>query len=105
MGRHRLYASAADRQAAYRIRTAAQGETAPQMLKKPRRPPSKPTRLATLQRTTEDLQHEYEAWLESLPENLQDGDMAGRLTETIEQLEAVVGLLSEITPPRGFGRD
>jgi hypothetical protein len=53
----------------------------------------------------EQLQGEYQAWLDSLPEPLQEGDQATRLTETIEALEAVVDLLSQLEPPRGFGRD
>jgi len=49
-----------------------------------------------------DLQVRYAAWLESLPESLQD-------SATAEALQAIVDLdLSEllaIEPPRGFGRD
>jgi hypothetical protein len=48
---------------------------------------------------------EYEDWLAALPESLQDSDQATRLTETIDQLAAVIDLLSDIDPPRGFGRD
>ena len=105
MGRLKLYASAADRQAAYRLRIADQGGAAPTVPSKPRQRPSRPARLALLQRETQDLQHEYEAWLTSLPEALHDGDQGERLAETIEQLGAVADLLSEITPPRGYGRD
>jgi len=49
-----------------------------------------------------DLQARYAAWLESLPESLQD-------SATAEALRAIADLdLSEllaIEPPRGFGRD
>jgi hypothetical protein len=49
-----------------------------------------------------ELQAEYAAWLESLPENLQDG-------ATAEALRAICELdlteLQAVTPPRGFGRD
>ena len=49
-----------------------------------------------------DLQARYAAWLESLPESLQD-------STTAEALRAIADLdLSEllaIEPPRGFGRD
>ena len=49
-----------------------------------------------------DLQAEYQAWLDSLPENLQASPVA-------EQLEAICDLdldsLQEVEPPRGFGRD
>jgi hypothetical protein len=48
------------------------------------------------------LQAEYTAWLERLPENLQD-------TDTAEALQAIVELdldaLASAEPPRGYGRD
>jgi hypothetical protein len=48
------------------------------------------------------LQAEYDAWLQKLPENLQD-------TATAEALRANSELdlseLQAIVPPRGFGRD
>ena len=49
-----------------------------------------------------DLQAEYQAWLDNLPENLRSSAVA-------EQLEAICDLdldsLQEVEPPRGFGRD
>jgi hypothetical protein len=48
------------------------------------------------------LHAEYDAWLQNLPENLQD-------TATAEALRAISELdlseLQAIVPPRGFGRD
>lgn len=48
------------------------------------------------------LQAEYDAWLQNLPENLQD-------TATAESLRAIsefdISELQAIVPPRGFGRD
>jgi hypothetical protein len=48
------------------------------------------------------LQGQYAAWLETLPENLQDSAIA-------ESLQAICDLdlieLQAIVPPRGFGRD
>ena len=48
------------------------------------------------------LQPQYAAWLEALPENLQDSALA-------EALEAICDFdlteLQAIIPPRGFGRD
>ncbi len=48
------------------------------------------------------LQGQYAAWLEALPENLQD-------STTAEALHAICDLdlmeLEAIVPPRGFGRD
>jgi hypothetical protein len=48
---------------------------------------------------------EYEDWLAAVPESLQGSEQAQRLSETIDQLAAVIDLLSDIEPPRGFGRD
>jgi hypothetical protein len=49
-----------------------------------------------------ELQAQYAAWLEALPDSLQDGT-------TAEALRAVCDLdlteLQAIDPPRGFGRD
>ena len=49
-----------------------------------------------------EAQVEFAAWLDSLPENLQDG-------ATAEALRAIcefdLGELRAIVPPRGFGRD
>jgi len=43
--------------------------------------------------------------LESLPDTLQDSDQGAKLADVIEQLGAVVEILSELDPPKGFGRD
>ena len=49
-----------------------------------------------------DLQTGYGEWLETIPENLRDGTIAGALKAICEldltDLQAVI-------PPRGFGRD
>lgn len=49
-----------------------------------------------------ELQSQYIAWLEAIPDNLQDGT-------TAEALQAIcdfdLGDLQSIEPPRGFGRD
>lgn len=105
MGRNRLHATNADRQASYRLRVASQTARLPPAPNTTPRPASRPKRLAQVQKTVQELQHEYEVWLESLPESLQDTDQATRLAETIDQLEEVVSLLADIQPPRGFGRD
>ena len=49
-----------------------------------------------------DLQAEYQAWLDSLPENLRSSAVAEQL-ETICDLD--LDALQEVEPPRGFGRD
>src|SRR3974390_3348754 len=47
------------------------------------------------------LQAEYRAWLEALPDNLQDGATAQAL-QAIDDLD--LDELAAIEPPRGFGR-
>jgi hypothetical protein len=48
------------------------------------------------------LQAEYRAWLEALPDSLQDGATAQAL-QAIDELD--LDELEAIEPPRGFGRD
>jgi hypothetical protein len=49
-----------------------------------------------------ELQADYQAWLEAMPENMSD-------STTAEALRAIVELdlsdLEAIVPPKGFGRD
>lgn len=106
MGRHRQYENAAARQRAYRQRLAAARCQAGPRPSGPRpRPLSRPARLAALEAAAQQLCDEYQAWLDSLPESLVDSRQAQLLAETTAELEAVVDLLAEIQPPRGFGRD
>jgi hypothetical protein len=49
-----------------------------------------------------DLQAQYAAWLEALPENLQDSALAAVL-QAIRDLD--LADIEAIEPPRGFGRD
>jgi hypothetical protein len=106
MARKRLFENHAERQRAYRDRLAERlnGQN-PAPTPKVRRSPSRPARVAALIAEVERLKQEYERWLESLPEPLQEGDQADRLRDTVEQLEAIGELLSDLDPPRGFGRD
>jgi hypothetical protein len=70
-----------------------------------RRPADRRSRIprwnATIAALT-DLQMEYGAWLDALPDNQQD-------SATAEALRAIVDYdlseLQAIEPPRGFGRD
>lgn len=115
MGRSRIYASAAERQRAYRQRLATKYAGTPPQPAGPgpsaggesrrRRQPSRPARLTAVRSAVVQLFDEYEDWLASVPESLQDSEQAQRLTETIDQLATVIDLLSDIDPPRGFGRD
>ena len=50
----------------------------------------------------QDLQDEYQAWLDALPQNMADSATAEAL-RTICDL--VLSELEGIVPPRGFGRD
>jgi hypothetical protein len=49
-----------------------------------------------------DLQAEYAAWLDALPDNQQEG-ATGEALRTIVELD--LSELQAIEPPRGFGRD
>lgn len=105
----KIYASKAEKMRAYRarlqVRLTGQAPPAPAPPATKKRPPSRPARLMALEMAVRDLQSEYEQWLERLPENLADGDLAQRLQETIEQFDTVADLLTDIKPPKGFGRD
>jgi hypothetical protein len=50
----------------------------------------------------QDLQDEYQAWLDALPQNMADSATAEAL-RTICDLD--LSELEGIVPPRGFGRD
>jgi hypothetical protein len=90
----------AERQARYR---AAHAAGAPVI--RVRRPADRRSRVQRWLDTVAmliDLQAEYGAWLDALPDNQQD-------SATAEALRAIVDLdlseLQAIEPPRGFGRD
>ncbi len=90
----------AERQARYRLARAAGKPVI-----RTRRPADHRSRARRWDDTVTELmnlQAEYMAWLDGLPENLQD-------TATADALRAICDLdLSEpqaIIPPRGFGRD
>jgi hypothetical protein len=90
----------AERQARYR---AARASGAPVI--RTRRPADHRSRVRCWNDAVAELtklQAEYDAWLQNLPENLQD-------TATAEALRAITELdlseLQAIVPPRGFGRD
>jgi hypothetical protein len=90
----------AERQARYR---AARASGAPVI--RTRRPADHRSRARCWNDTVAELtrlQDEYDAWLQSLPENLQDTATAEAL-RTINELD--LNELQAIVPPRGFGRD
>ena len=90
----------AERQARYRLARAAGKPVI-----RTRRPADHRSRARRWDDTVTELmnlQAEYMAWLDGLPENLQD-------TATADALRAICDLdlseLQAIVPPRGFGRD
>ena len=90
----------AERQARYRAAHAAG-----QPVIRVRRPVDRRSRIQRWNDTISalvDLQAEYAAWLETLPENQQDSAMAETL-RAIAELDLLE--LQAIEPPRGFGRD
>jgi hypothetical protein len=107
MPQRRAYVSNAERQKAYRERLKCSQNSDQQQKPETRilRPLSRPKRLTALLKEAEDLLSGYTDWLKALPESLQEGGTAERLQETIDSLEQVVELLSDIEAPRGFGRD
>ena len=94
--------SNAERQRRYRERIKA-GQQPPRVrYRRPKDKRSKARRWTEAVQELVDLQAEYQAWLDSLPENL-------RTSAVAEHLEAICDLdldsLQEVEPPRGFGRD
>ena len=101
----RKYANDAERQRAHRARVKERlaGLPSPPPPKRSR----KTTRPQRIDRIAEELLaliDEYRHWLDSLPENLAQGEMAERLQETIGHLEAALEAVETVDPPLGFGR-
>ena len=94
--------SNAERQRRYRERLKAGQAPSRVRYRRPKDRRSKARRWSDAVQELADLQAEYQAWLDSLPENLRSSAVA-------EQLEAICDLdldaLQEVEPPRGFGRD
>lgn len=106
MGRKRIYSTPADRQLAYRKRAAAHIGSPPSAVPiKKSRPPSRPARLAEMEKQVRLLAEEYESWLDGIPDSLCDSHTAELLTEAIDQLNSAADMIADITLPLGFGRD
>ena len=94
--------SNAERQRRHRERLKAGQALSRVRYRRPKDRRSKAQRWSDAVQELIDLQAEYQAWLDSLPENLQSSAVA-------EQLEAICELdldsLQDVEPPRGFGRD
>jgi len=65
---------------------------------------SRPQRVKSIINELVGLSGEYDHWLNRMPENLLESELASELEETITQLEEVVDILSQLDLPRGFGR-
>lgn len=104
MGRPRIHATAAERQRAYRARQGAPAVSMTPQVGRCRQA-SRPARLAALDASLRSLLEEYQGWLDTQPESLEGSAQDERLKETVEQLEAALDILSEVEPPRGYGRD
>ena len=62
----------------------------------------RPKRWAAAVAVLIDLQDEYRAWLDNLPDNLEGSRLADKL-QAIAELD--LEELQAIDPPRGYGRD
>jgi hypothetical protein len=92
--------TAAERQARRRAKLR-QPSGSPPAAPTPRLPP-RPQRWAAAITTLIDLQDEYRAWLDNLPDNLEGSRLADKL-QAIAELD--LEELQAINPPRGYGRD
>ena len=94
----------AERQARYR---AARASGAPVI--RTRRPADHRSRARRWDDTVAELtklQAEYDAWLQSLPDNLPDNLQDTATAEALRTIsELDLSELQAIVPPRGFGRD
>ena len=90
----------AERQARYRVRQAAGAPTL--RYRKPPRSSQRLQRWRDVVAELQDLQDEYQAWLDALPQNMADSATAEAL-RTICDLD--LSELEGIVPPQGFGRD
>ncbi len=75
------------------------GESSPAPAKAPRKR-TRPQRIAGVTAELQALLDEYSAWREGMPANLQEGEQAQRLDETIDQLQTAIDSLDAIEPPR-----
>lgn len=103
MGRPKKYASAAEKQRAYRQRQRSGNRPPVPVSARPSRK-SRPERLRAIEDELRDLAAGYRNWLEAMPANLSDTELADRLGAIGEQLETLADEVGELDPPRGFGR-
>ena len=90
----------AARQRRYRARR--KDEARQVQYRKPHDRRSRPQRWQDAVRTLRDLQDEYQAWLDNLPDPLRESALGAKL-EAICELD--LADLESIEPPLGYGRD
>jgi hypothetical protein len=99
---HRIYASNADRQRAFRARRLGSAAAAPPLpppCRKAPANPSRPARINSLLSETLRLSTEYQSWLDRLPPNLAGSRIAAQLEEVVAQLDEACAILEAIDPP------
>ena len=64
------------------------------------RKPTRPQRLAGVAEELRELAGGYEAWLDAVPANLAEGELAGRLRDTIQRLVEALDAVEQVEPPR-----
>ena len=101
----KIHQSAADKQRAYRQRIQARlaGVCTAVPARKPKKV-ARPERLALAIAEIQALTEGYQDWLDAMPENLTESELADRLRETVDLLEQATEVLEQVDPPRGFGR-
>ena len=101
------YSSAAEKQRAYRdrqLRTAHQ-KALPAPKKTPRqKAKSRASRLASIEDELRALAEEYQSWRDNMPEGLRASRLAEDLAQVAAKLEELANEVSDLDPPRGFGR-
>ena len=101
----KIHESPADRQRAYRQRLKARlaGVRAEAPPPKPKKV-SRPVRLTRAIADIQALADGYKDWLDAMPANLTDSELADRLRETVDRFQQAIDALDQVDPPRGFGR-
>jgi len=61
--------------------------------------PSRPARLLAVQQELRLLAGEYQTWRDALPANLQEGGLAAKLEEAVQQLEDLADEVSYFDHP------
>lgn len=102
---HKIHENPAERQRAYRQRLKERhAGQPPPVLRTTVKKVARPKRLAAVLDELDALVDGYRNWLDAMPANQSESGLAERLQETVDQFEEAIEVLSQIDPPRGFGR-